>query len=97
MDFRYSTAFNGKEIPEAYERLLVDAINGDASLFTRSDEIEALWSVIDPILKGWGTAKAPPVVTYKSGTWGPKEAVELLARDNHVWRLGGNTNDAGDA
>lgn len=97
MDFRYSTAFNGKEIPEAYERLLLDALNGDASLFTRSDEIEALWTVIDPILKGWGTAKAPPVVSYKSGTWGPKEAVELLASDNHVWRLGGNTNDAGDA
>jgi glucose-6-phosphate 1-dehydrogenase len=88
MEFRYSKAFDGKEIPEAYERLLVDAMNGDASLFTRSDEIEALWQIIDPVLKGWDTAKAPPVVKYKRGTWGPDEAEELLAKDGHVWRLG---------
>jgi glucose-6-phosphate 1-dehydrogenase len=92
MEFRYSTGFNGNEIPEAYERLLLDAMNGDASLFTRSDEIEALWGIIDPVLKGWETAKAPPVAVYKRDTWGPEEAEKLLARDGHVWRLGCNIN-----
>ncbi len=90
MEFRYSTAFDGKEIPEAYERLLLDAMNGDASLFTRSDEIEALWGIIDPVLKGWDTTKAPPVAIYKRNSWGPEESEQLLARDGHVWRLGCN-------
>jgi len=90
MEFRYSTSFGDSEIPEAYERLLLDALHGDASLFTRSDEIEALWGIIDPILKGWQTPDAPPVVSYKRGTWGPEQAVTLLARDGHVWRLGCN-------
>lgn len=88
MEFSYSKSFGECEIPEAYERLLLDALNGDPSLFTRSDEIEAMWNIIDPILKGWQTKKAPPVVTYKPGTWGPTEADELLKRDNHTWRLG---------
>jgi glucose-6-phosphate 1-dehydrogenase len=90
MDFRYSTAFGEGQIPEAYERLLLDALNGDASLFTRSDEVEAMWGVIEPILKGWETDDAPPIVTYKPGSWGPQEAEDLLARDEHVWRLGCN-------
>lgn len=98
MEFRYSTAFNGKEIPEAYERLLLDALNGDASLFTRSDEIEALWEIIDPVLKGWETPQAPPPAIYERGTWGPEEADKLLARDGHVWRLGCIPNgDKGDS
>jgi len=92
MEFRYSTSFDGHELPEAYERLLLDAMHGDASLFTRSDEIEALWDIIDPLLKGWETPPAPPVVTYKRGTWGPEEADALLARDGHVWQLGCNPN-----
>jgi glucose-6-phosphate 1-dehydrogenase len=98
MEFRYSTAFNGTEIPEAYERLLLDALNGDASLFTRSDEIEALWEIIDPVLKGWETPQAPPLAIYKRGTWGPQEADKLLARDGHIWRLGCIPNgENGDA
>ena len=88
MDFQYSTAFVGYEIPEAYERLLLDALNGDAALFTRSDEIETLWSIVNPILEGWKTPEAPPVVTYKRGSWGPVEAEELLAHDGRVWRVG---------
>jgi glucose-6-phosphate 1-dehydrogenase len=88
MDFRYSEAFEGYELPEAYERLLLDALHGDQSLFTRSDEIETLWNIVDPILQGWPTQKAPPLLTYPRGSWGPKEAEELLARDAHIWRLG---------
>jgi len=87
MEFSYQKTFGAQGIPEAYERLILDAIHGDPVLFTRSDEIERLWAIIDPVLKGWETQKAPPIVTYKPGMWGPKEAEELLKRDNHVWRL----------
>ncbi len=88
MDFQYSTSFGEGEIPEAYERLLLDALNGDAALFTRSDEIETLWGIINPILEGYQTKEAPPVVSYPRGSWGPLEAEELLARDSCVWRVG---------
>jgi glucose-6-phosphate 1-dehydrogenase len=88
MDFQYSTAFGELEIPEAYERLLLDALHGDPSLFTRSDEIETLWELINPILDGWKMRNVPPVVTYSRGSWGPVEADALLARDGHVWRAG---------
>jgi glucose-6-phosphate 1-dehydrogenase len=88
MDFQYSTDFGEYEIPEAYERLLLDALLGDAALFTRSDEIETLWGIINPILEGWQTPQAPPVVSYPRESWGPVEAEELLARDGHVWRVG---------
>lgn len=95
MDFRYSEAFGEYEIPEAYERLLLDALNGDPSLFTRSDEIETLWGIIDPVLQGWLTSEAPPVVSYPRGTWGPAEADELIGRDGHGWRLGCKSGSSG--
>jgi glucose-6-phosphate 1-dehydrogenase len=88
MEFHYQTSFKNNAIPEAYERLLLDALSGDASLFNRSDEIEAAWGIIDPVLKGWSTADAPPVVTYRRGDWGPSEADELLVVSGRVWRLG---------
>ncbi|MFN8373176.1 MAG: glucose-6-phosphate dehydrogenase [Anaerolineae bacterium] len=88
MDFTYKEAFGECEIPEAYERLLLDALVGDASLFTRSDEIESLWGIIDPILKGWETPEAPALVRYAPGSWGPSEADNMLARDTHKWKLG---------
>ena len=90
LDFSYAESFGECQIPEAYERLLLDALQGDAALFTRSDEIETLWGIIDPILKGWETSAAPPVAQYERGSWGPVEAEALLARDNHYWRLGCN-------
>jgi len=88
MDFHYRSSFNETSLPEAYERLLLEAIKGDASLFTRSDGIESSWRVIDPVLQGWAHQNNPTLVTYKRGAWGPAEADELLARAGHIWRLG---------
>ena len=87
MDFHYRSSFNGS-LPEAYERLLLDALAGDASLFTRSDSIEAAWSLVDPVLKGWETPDAPPLGSYPVGSWGPDDADRLLVRDGRTWRLG---------
>jgi glucose-6-phosphate 1-dehydrogenase len=88
MEFHYRSSFKGKPLPDAYERLLLDALNGDASLFTRSDGIERAWELIDPILAGWETAAAPPLATYEPGTWGPDAADAFIARDGRAWRLG---------
>lgn len=85
MEFHYSEAFGKTAIPEAYERLLLDALQGDASLFTRADEVEAAWSLIDPILQTWETHQTPPLAVYKPGSWGPTEAYDLLARDGRRW------------
>ena len=85
MDFRYDDSFGGCSIPEAYERLLFDALNGDASLFTRSDGIEKGWQFIDPIIRGWESKQAPGLATYTRGSWGPKEADVFLARDGRKW------------
>jgi glucose-6-phosphate 1-dehydrogenase len=86
MDFHYGTSF-GKPSPEAYERLLLDAMSGDATLFARRDEVEEAWSFIDPIEEAWQSKKdAPPLEFYPAGSWGPDAADELLARDGRVWR-----------
>src|SRR5580704_2216335 len=85
MDFHYGTSF-GKPSPEAYERLLLDAMSGDATLFERRDEVEEAWSFIDPIEEAWHSKKdAPPLCFYPSGSWGPEEADELLAREGRTW------------
>ena len=84
MEFRYGTSFVS-ESPEAYERLILDAMRGDATLFTRNDEIEALWGIIDPILTAWHEDPTPPIPQYKSGSAGPAEADTLLD-DGHRWR-----------
>ncbi len=83
MDFRYGAAF-GTSGPEAYERLILDAMRGEATLFTRADEVEAQWAFIDPIRKGWVDFDAP-VSTYEAGTWGPPEADALLVPGD-TWR-----------
>jgi len=85
MDFRYADSFGSCSIPEAYERLLYDALNGDASLFTRSDGIEKQWQLIDPIVRGWESKHAPKLVFYERGGWGPDESDEFLARDGRQW------------
>lgn len=85
MHFHYRDAFPDKTLPDAYERLLLDALNGDAALFARSDEIEYAWRLIDPVLQGWAGADAPPLTTYARGSWGPAAADGLLARDGRSW------------
>ena len=75
-------------MPEAYERLLLEALSGNASLFTRSDGIEAAWRVIDPVIDGWMSSNVSPLYSYPPKTWGPDQANQLLAREGHVWRLG---------
>lgn len=91
MDFKYSTSFS---IPteEAYERLLLDAWLGDATLFARSDWIELAWSFITPILEGWENLHEP-IPTYAAGAWGPAEADAFMARDNRKWRLSSKWTD----
>ncbi len=88
MDFHYGESFGATAIPDAYERLLLDAIQGDASLFTRSDGIESAWKLIDPILEGWKSPRAPELASYAKGSLGPKEANELLERDGRHWAQG---------
>jgi glucose-6-phosphate 1-dehydrogenase len=86
MDFHYGTSF-GKASPEAYERLLLDAMSGDATLFARRDEVEEAWAFIDIIENSWHAKKdAPPLFSYPAGSWGPEQADELLARDGRAWR-----------
>jgi glucose-6-phosphate 1-dehydrogenase len=85
MEFHYAEAFGQTAIPESYERLLLDALQGDASLFTRADEVETAWSLIDPILEAWETHQTPPLASYKPGSWGPTEAHDLLARNGRRW------------
>lgn len=86
MDFRYGSYF-GLAPPEAYERLICDCIFGDRTLFAREDEVMHSWKLLTPILENW--AKTPPkdFPNYKSGTWGPDAADELIAQDNRKWRL----------
>lgn len=88
MNFNYSSSFRDRILPDAYERLLLDALQGDASLFTRSDGIEKAWQLIDSVLEGWGSPDAPPLATYDHGSWGPAEGDELLAQNGRRWRLG---------
>lgn len=85
MEFHYDEAFGQTAIPEAYERLLVDALQGDASLFTRADEVETAWSLIDPIQQTWDQHQSPPLAIYRPGSWGPREADTLLAREGRHW------------
>lgn len=87
MEFHYNDTFSGV-LPDAYQRLLLEALEGDASLFTRSDSIEAAWKLIDSIVDGWETANTPELSLYRRGSWGPTEAAALLTRDGRVWRLG---------
>lgn len=86
MDFHYSTSF-GKASPEAYERLLLDAMAGDATLFARRDEVENAWRFVDAIEHAWHDSGTPPsMATYPAGSWGPPEADQLLAQSAHFWR-----------
>ncbi len=84
MDFLYGSAFRDG-LPEAYERLILDAMLGDATLFTRSDEIEEQWAIVDAMVAGWSRDRAA-FPNYSAGTWGPPSSDDLLHRDGRSWR-----------
>jgi glucose-6-phosphate 1-dehydrogenase len=85
MDFRYGFSF-AVDSPDAYETLLMDAMVGDASLFTRDDEVERAWQILEPILQAWQAGDGGPVHFYGAGSWGPPAADEMIARDGRSWR-----------
>ena len=82
MEFRYDSAFKNQAIPEAYEPLLQDCLDGDASLVMRSGHIEEAWGIVDPLLNGQGLG---PVHAYEPGSWGLATAAGLFARNGHLW------------
>ncbi len=84
MDFVYGASFM-LDAPDAYETLILDALRGDATLFTRRDEVEQQWAFVDPILTAWGEG-IPEIAPYAAGTWGPREAERLIGLDGRQWR-----------
>ncbi|MCH8056056.1 MAG: glucose-6-phosphate dehydrogenase, partial [Deltaproteobacteria bacterium] len=85
MDFSYQTSF-GVGSRSAYSTLLNDCMRGDATLFERADSVEAAWGLVDPILNAWKGAPSPRFSNYAAGSWGPREADQLLKRDGRRWR-----------
>jgi glucose-6-phosphate 1-dehydrogenase len=85
MSFRYATTF-GSNTPEAYERLVLDAMIGDGTLFIRGDEAETSWALYTPVLKYWASQGRKGMETYAAGSWGPEGADKLLSESGHVWR-----------
>jgi glucose-6-phosphate 1-dehydrogenase len=85
MDFSYSDAF-GEATAPAYETLLLDVMIGEATLFTRSDEVEAAWRVVDPVLKYWESNPPRNLETYPAGSSGPDAAIDLAAKNQVRWR-----------
>jgi len=84
MDFDYHQAFGG-EPPEAYERLLLDAMKGDATLYARGDWVDMAWELLEPVQHAWGGGDPRKFPNYESGTWGPAEADTLIERDGRAW------------
>jgi len=87
LDMSFASAFGGRN-PDAYERLVLDVIRGNQTLFMRRDEVEAAWTWIDPILEAWGNSNELPK-PYTAGTWGPSAAIALIERDGSTWSDGG--------
>ena len=84
LSFQYREKFSGP-MPEAYQRLLLDVMQGDASLFTRADEAELAWKVIDPIQASWDETQDSPLSFYEAGDWGPPRSAEWMARQGRQW------------
>ena len=84
MDFSYEQTFR-EESPEAYERLLLDALLGDPTLFIRTDEVEQCWRIVDPIIEHWKNDMSP-IPTYEAASWGPTDADRLIGRSGRKWR-----------
>jgi glucose-6-phosphate 1-dehydrogenase len=88
MNFNYERDLQGDtHFPLPYERLLLDCMKGDQTLFARQDGIEATWSVVDPIIDRWENTGAPVYPNYHAGSWGPEEANELIQKDGRQWRI----------
>jgi glucose-6-phosphate 1-dehydrogenase len=84
LSFNYHSEF-GRSMPEAYERLLLDALEGDPSLFARADEVEASWRVCDPIIRAWQENPEPVLLPYERGFWGPPESREWMEAQGREW------------
>ena len=84
LDFRFREAHSGP-LPDAYQRLLMDALQGDASLFARSDEVELAWGIIDPILAAWNSPAAPRLEPYATGEWGPPSTTQWMRDQGREW------------
>lgn len=84
LDFRFRQQF-AQELPDAYQRLLLDAMAGDASLFARGDEVELAWKIIDPIQQAWDQGGDPPLYLYEGGVWGPTESTDWISRHGREW------------
>ena len=87
MNFYYSDNFGAEPLPDAYERLLLDALNGDASLFARADEIERSWELIDPVIRYAEDSNNPAPFKYDKGSWGPSQAVDLIEPNGGCWLI----------
>ena len=85
MDFQYESTFDGST-PEAYERLLLDVMAGDPTLFMRRDAVEASWRWLTPILERWAEQSCAQIPTYPAGEWGPAEANRLIESTGRKWR-----------
>jgi glucose-6-phosphate 1-dehydrogenase len=85
MEFNYNTSFGGKT-PEAYERLILDVMAGDATLFMRRDAVETAWQFVMPILEAWEQKRERFLPEYRAGTWGPREADRMIEADQRLWR-----------
>jgi len=84
LDFRFREAF-AVDIPDSYQRLLLDVLAGDPSLFARSDEVELAWGIIDPIATAWEEQGLPKLALYEAGQWGPPTAAEWMHRQGREW------------
>jgi glucose-6-phosphate 1-dehydrogenase len=84
LDFRFGEHF-AETLPDAYQRLLLDALNGDASLFARSDEVETAWKIVDPIISTWASSGEPPLLRYEPGCWGPEYGTEWMRAQGREW------------
>jgi glucose-6-phosphate 1-dehydrogenase len=85
MEFNYNSSF-GNESPEAYERLILDVMAGDATLFMRRDQVDAAWRFVMPILDRWEQSRVRDLPEYQCGTWGPIEAERIIEPDGRAWR-----------
>jgi len=84
LDFRFDSQFSGS-MPDGYERLLLDVLTGDPSLFSRADEVEAAWTIVDPIIRTWQERDEPEMFEYEPGLWGPQEAMYWMGNDGRQW------------